>query len=332
MIDNDTSEKIRSSISFKERSQIEFTEYKGEFWKPCPGTSAPYLCCGYQILTPATGCGMYCRYCVLQAYLDHDHQTVYNNFSDLESEVHQKMASRTGVIRFGTGEFGDSLFLDHLTSFSIRISALLEFYNAVVEFKTKSINIGNLHKIKNPTKVIIGFSLNASSRIQLLEKKTAPLTERLKAAKKCVDMGFSVAFHFDPMFWFDNCLNEYKEVVNQIVDSIKDPSKIAWVSLGGFRSMPSLKPLLKKSGTHLPLFSGEMINGADGKLRYFRPFRISLYKSMREEFDRVAPGLTLYLCMESPEVWEQCGLINRIPFGLIRYLDMRAECILNGNL
>lgn len=331
MINNNSSDKTRSSISFEERSKIEFTEYKGEFWKPCPGTSAPYLCCGYQILTPATGCGMYCRYCVLQAYFNNKHQTVYNNFSDLENEVHQKIASRTGVIRFGTGEFGDSLYLDHITSFSTRISTLLDSYNAVVEFKTKSINIGNLQKIKNPTKVIIGFSLNTSSRIQLLERKTAPLTERIKAAKKCVEMGFYVAFHFDPMFWFDNCLNEYKEVANQIADAIKDHSKIAWVSLGGFRTMPSLKPLLKKGGTHYPLFSGEMINGADGKLRYFRPFRTSLYSSMREEFDRLIPGLTLYLCMESPEIWKQCGLIDRIPFGLISYLDMRAESILKGN-
>ena len=311
-----------------ERQRLERTEYKGEFWKPCPGTTAGYLCCGYQILTPSTGCGMYCRYCVLQVYFEQHHQTIYENFSDLENEVHQKMISKTGVLRFGTGEFGDSLFLDHLTSFSVKVSSLLEPYNAVVEFKTKSTNIGNLHKIKNPKKVIIGFSLNAPSRIDLLEKGTASLIERLATAKRCVEMGFFVAFHFDPMFWFDNCEQEYRAVVRQIFDYIKDPSQIAWISMGIFRTMPSLKPLLKKSGTHLPLFSGEMINGADGKLRCFRPFRVALYSAMREEFDRLAPDITLYLCMESPEVWDESGMRNRIPHGLVRYLDSRAEEIL----
>ena len=311
-----------------ERQRLERTEYKGEFWKPCPGTTAGYLCCGYQILTPSTGCGMYCRYCVLQVYFDQHHQTIYENFSDLENEVHEKMISKPGVLRFGTGEFGDSLYLDHLTSFSVKVSSLLEPYNAVVEFKTKSTNIGNLHKIKNPKKVIIGFSLNAPSRIDLLEKGTASLVERLATAKRCVEMGFFVAFHFDPMFWFDNCEQEYRAVVRQIFDYIKDPSQIAWISMGIFRTMPSLKPLLKKSGTHLPLFSGEMINGADGKLRCFRPFRVALYSAMREEFDRLAPDITLYLCMESPEVWDESGMRNRIPHGLVRYLDSRAEKIL----
>ena len=51
-----------------DRSAIVRLHNKGEFWKPCPGTTQGYLCCGYQILTPSTGCGMYCKYCILQAY------------------------------------------------------------------------------------------------------------------------------------------------------------------------------------------------------------------------------------------------------------------------
>lgn len=311
-------------MEIKSRDFIERVEYKGEFWKPCPGTTAGYYCCGYQIITPATGCGMYCRYCVLQAYFDHQNQTIYENFSDLENEIHLKMASHSGVIRFGTGEFGDSLFLDHITSFSTKIASLLEPYHAVVEFKTKSTNIMNLHKVKNPEKVIIGFSLNAPSRIQLFERNTAPLIDRLKAARECIEMGFYVAFHFDPMFWFENCELEYRNVVKLIFDYIKDPSRIAWVSLGGFRTMPSLKTLLKKNQTHLPLFSGEMVYGADGKLRYFRPFRVALYSMMREEFEQFAPEITLYLCMESPDVWDESGMIKNIPHGLVKYLDNRA--------
>jgi spore photoproduct lyase len=182
-----------------------------------------------------------------------------------------------------------------------------------------------LHLIKKPQRVVIGFSLNALSRIQLLEKGTASLVERLAAAKRCIEMGFFVAFHFDPMFYFDNCESEYREVVRLIFDFVKDPGKIAWISVGAFRTMPSLKPLLRKAHSHLPLFSGELISGADGKLRYVRPLRVALYSLIREEFERHAPDVTLYLCMESPDVWEQTGMIRRIPEGLVKYLDLRAE-------
>jgi spore photoproduct lyase len=92
--------------------------------------------------------------------------------------------------------------------------------------------------------------------------------------------------------------------------------------------MPSLKTLLKKSNTHLPLFSGELITGADGKFRYFRPLRVALYKMMKNAFSAHDPFCTLYLCMESPEVWKESGMDTHIPNGLADYLDKRAEEIL----
>lgn len=40
---------------------------------------------------------------------------------------------------------------------------------------------------------------------------------------------------------------------------------------------------------------------------------------------RYDPEVTLYLCMESPEVWEEAAMAWRIPQGLPSYLDARAE-------
>jgi spore photoproduct lyase len=264
---------------------------------------------------------------VLQAYLENTHQTIFENFDDLEREIHDKMRNKKGILRFGTGEFGDSLYLDHLSNFSTKISSLLEPYNAVVEFKTKSVNIVNLHKIKHPERVVIGFSLNTPAMIRLLEKNTASLDERFLAAEECVKMGFFVAFHFDPMFHYTNWEEEYRDVVKRIFDHVP-AQKIAWVSMGGFRTMPSLKNVLKEQGDYRTLFSGEMINGEDGKIRYYRPLRVAMYAAIVDEFDAHAPDAALYLCMESPEVWEESGMKRRIPDGLVRYLDRRAQQML----
>ena len=71
-----------------------------------------------------------------------------------------------------------------------------------------------------------------------------------------------------------------------------------------------------------------MITGSDGKLRYFRPIRVAFYRAMQEEFERLDAGVTLYLCMESPDVWEAAGMAGRIPNGLVRYLDDRAKAMI----
>ncbi len=302
---------------------------KGEFWKPCPGTSKDYYCCGYQIITPFTGCGMYCSYCILQAYFDHDHQVLYTNFEDLEREIVEKMNRRMGVVRFGTGEFADSLFQEDNLGVSRKIAALLQPYkNVIVEFKTKSTCINSLKQIAEPQKVVIGFSLNTQRMVGELEQGTASIEKRLEAAAQCEKMGFNLAFHFDPMVWYGNWEQEYRSVVKMIFHYVKEPEKIAWCSMGGFRTMPSLKSLLRKQGNHLPLFAGEMISGADGKLRYPRPLRVQFYTAMREEFEKYRPQTTLYMCMESDEVWTESGMKQRIPFGLKYYLDRRAEQIL----
>jgi spore photoproduct lyase len=309
------------------RNSLTHEVHQGEFWKPCPGTTASYLCCGYQILTPVTGCGMYCRYCVLQAYLENKSQVVFDNFSDLETEVRDKLSRTPGVVRFGTGEFADSLYLESKLGLSKKIADLLDPYpNTLVEFKTKSAAFDKLAKVNNPAKVVVGFSMNTPRMISLFEQGTAALETRLASVKHCLDRGFWVAFHYDPMFWYPEWKREYLDLTSRIFDTISNTSRIAWWSMGGFRSSPALKTHLKKTNSHLPLFAmGELVHGEDGKIRYYRPMRVEFYNTIRETVDKRDHKIPLYLCMEGPEVWEESGMMCRIPQGLTRYLDKRAE-------
>jgi spore photoproduct lyase len=313
----------------EERNRLITKVNNGRFWKSCPGTGTGYYCCGYQILTPLTGCGMYCSYCVLQEYYDHQYQVLYENYDDLVTEVRQGLEKWQGVIRFGTGEFCDSLYLEETLGLSRKIAKLLEPYpNVLVEFKTKSAAVSTLKDIDKPEKVVIGFSMNTPYLVSLLENGTASLSGRLEAARRCEDMGFWIAFHFDPMVWYPNWKEEYRRVAERIFSTLQDPSHIAWWSLGGFRTMPALKNRLREYGRHLPLFSGEIIIGNDKKYRYFRPIRTEFYSAMQEIIEKYYPDTTLYLCMESREVWEAAGMLKRIPNGLVEYLDERARVML----
>ena len=201
--------------------------------------------------------------------------------------------------------------------------------NVLVEFKTKSAGVNGCAALKNPSKAVVGFSMNTPRMVSLLEQGTASIEDRLAAAQRCLDMGFWVAFHFDPIVWYPEWEREYREVASLIFRAISDTSRIAWWSLGGFRSSPALKALLKKTNEHLPLFAmGELVQGEDGKIRYYRPIRVEFYSAIRDEVEKRDPRIPLYLCMESPEVWMQSGMMKRIPGGLARYLDDRAEQML----
>jgi len=318
-----------AGVDFALRGNITHRHHAGEFWKPCPGTTAGYLCCGYQILTPLTGCGMYCRYCILQVYLEDPGQVVFENFADLENEVRRKLPLWKGVVRFGTGEFADSLFLEPRIGASLAVARLLEPYeNVFVEFKTKSVNVRMLEPIQKKYKVAVGFSVNTPEMIATYESGTASLDQRIAAAQWCVAQGFRLAFHFDPMFYYDGCEEHYAAVVERILTQIPQHESIVWWSMGGFRSMPDLKKALQKSANHLPLFSGELTLGEDRKYRYVRPLRERLYSAVVERAERLGAVVPWYLCMESPEVWQACGLDCRIPQGLSHYLDTRAACML----
>ena len=322
---------VESQTRFNHKALVTAIQ-KGEFFKPCPGTTAGYLCCGYEILTPLTGCGMYCDYCILQAYFDHRCQVLYENFDDLQEEIDRKLSKRLGVVRIGTGEFADSLFQEGNLGLCKKIAALLEPYpNVIVEFKSKSANIDSLKDIKNPHKVIIGFSMNTPEMIALHEQDTASLKERLIALRRCEDMGFYIGIHFDPLLWHQGWEAGYRMVVRRIFDTVHNADRIAWWSMGGFRTNPKLKKMLRERNRHFPLFAqGEMILGHDGKYRYVRPMRVAFYKALQEEITAHYPPTPLYLCMESPEVWEESGMAHRIPQGLVRYLDNRAAVLLGG--
>ncbi len=314
-----------------DRTAILEAKNNGSFWRPCPGTTGGYYCCGYQILTPLVGCGMECSYCVLQSYFDHRCQVLFENREEIAAELACEMPKwPRKVVRFGTGEFADSLYADESLGLSVWLADIIASWpNALLEYKTKSTRIGQLHRIRNRGQIVIGFSMSPQRNIECFERNTASLSQRLEAAAKCEAMGFWVAFHFDPMIYYPQWEEEYRDLVQKIFKHIENPAHIAWWSMGGFRTMPSLKHTLRERGSHLSLFSGELVMGTDHKLRYFRPIRTAFYRTVREEIERVYPETTLYMCMESPELWRDSGMMRRIPHGLVRYLDDRAVQMLH---
>jgi spore photoproduct lyase len=238
----------------------------------------------------------------------------------------ERCLSEPGIQRIGTGEFTDSLIWEPWTDLSRRL--VLRFAGqerAVLELKTKTVNIGGLLDLPHRRKTILAWSLNTEQVIGSEERGTAALGARLRAAAHAAQAGYPVAFHFDPVVVTDGCEEEYRQVVERLFAAIA-PEQIVWISLGAFRFMPDLKPIIQRRFPESRIVYGEFIAGLDGKARYFKPLRMRILRSLAQAILNRAPQACVYLCMEDDEVWRHVlGFTPAERGGLARMLDGAAE-------
>ena len=298
------------------------TRNNGAFIKKCPGTKC-YTCCGYQILHVGTYCTMDCSYCILQTYFNPPVLQYFVNQEQLFDELDATIESKGPVFhRIGTGEFTDSLIWEPLTGLSKRLVPYFGKQDRLVlELKTKSTAIGNLKTLKHNRKTILAWSLNPPAMVRTEERRTASVSARLKAAAQCEAWGYPLAFHFDPLILYDGWEKDYRKLVGQLFKTVS-ARNIVWISLGSFRFMPSLKPIIQKRFQRSKIVYGEFVPGMDGKMRYFKPLRMTLFRKMAAWIREMAPDVALYLCMEDEEVWENAlGFLPEERGGLSRMLD-----------
>ncbi len=304
------------------------TRNKGGFLKSCPGTRE-YKCCDYQILHVASFCTMDCSYCILQSYFHPPLLQFFVNREDLDMEL-TGLFEKDTISRVGTGEFTDSLIWEKWTDLTdYLVSRFSVQRKAVLELKTKTVNIERLNGLDHQRKTILSWSLNTPAVMKIEERGTATLDARLKAAVRCQEWGYPLAFHFDPMIIYDGCETDYREVINQLFQRIR-PDNIVWISLGTFRFMPALKPVIAQRFPESKIPYGEFITGLDNKMRYFKPLRITLYRQMVDWIREAAPDVTVYFCMEDDVVWEKTmGFVPPSDGGLGRMLDNSAIKVCN---
>jgi spore photoproduct lyase len=288
------------------KKTLYLVRHKGDFLKKCPGSDGQ-VCCNYFVVNFASNCPMDCSYCYLQEYLANNSALkVFSNVGALIEETDRTLARHRGVFfRIGTGEITDSLALEPYTGM---MGELVPYFaeqpNVLLELKTKSDRVESLLELDPKGRVVVAWSMNPSRVIELDEHGTASLHARLAAARRCQEAGYRLGFHFDPMIEYPGWESDYQSMLEQVFAAV-DWRRLSWLSLGVLRQTPALKRSMRARFPHSELLTGEQVLCPDGKLRYFQPLRVAMYRKMVRWIRRVAPTTKIYLCMESREVWQQ---------------------------
>ncbi len=280
------------------------TDYKGDIIKRCPGTR-DMLCCNYYVANIINGCPFYCTYCILHDYINCGSVMICANIPKVFEELKAKTRDDF-LMRLGTGELADSLALEPYVHLNDELlPGLKKCKNMVLELKTKSAFIDSILKYDVADQVVVGWSVNPQCIVDRDEYKSASLDERLAAARTMIEHGYRVTFHFDPVILIPGWQEQYRAVIRKLRDTIPG-DRVAWLSIGGLRFTPSLKKLIQDKFKKSNIVSyGEFVPCPDGKLRYFRPTRVAMYRFMVEEILAWNRSIPVYLCMESEQVWRQ---------------------------
>lgn len=306
---------ISNSLDYVKNNQFQLKDLKKpivfivqekwDFIKPCPCTKN-HIGCNYWIFNLGFGCPYDCSYCFLQQYTNFPGIVLPANLDEFFEKFDNFYKKIKYPIRIGTGEFCDSLALDHITGYAAKLIEFFQDKPVYFELKTKSNNIANILKLKASRNIVISWSLNPESIVKSEELLTANLEQRLAAALAIQAKGFSIGFHFDPVIYSDNWEQMYKQVIDFLYSKVKPP--FSWISIGSLRGTRKLKNAAELRFPESNIFYGELFLGDDKKLRYPKFIRKQIYKKMLQwirEYDQKTP---VYLCMEDADCW---NLIDR---------------------
>ena len=288
----------------RSKKNLFITRFEGAFFKQCPGAQA-VACCNYFVLNLGQQCNMNCSYCYLQSYLNSPLLALYSNIDDALEELRRMGESSGGhPVRVGTGEVMDSLSLDELSLYSVK---LIEFFRTLpnwrLEFKTKSARVDQFLDTPHGQNVIVSWSINPGYIVAREEHGTAPLAQRLAAARRCLDKGFKIAFHMDPLIWHPEWKENYAGLVDEITSKF-EPEEIPHISMGALRFQPDQRHMMRERfGMSSLVLQGEMFLSRDGKYRYDQEMRNQMFNFVIERFREKDSRWRVWLCMESPESW-----------------------------
>ena len=175
----------------------------------------------------ATSCPGFCEYCYLQTTLGPKPVIrVYVNIEEILQQAQTYIDERAPEITIFEGAAtSDPIPVEYLTG---SLKRTIEFFAKTdlgrFRFVTKFGDVDSLLQIPHNGHTEIRFSLNTQKVIGQYEKGTAPLKERIEAARKTALAGYPLGFLLAPIITYDNWKEEYGEVIQELASLLAGES------------------------------------------------------------------------------------------------------------
>jgi spore photoproduct lyase family protein len=190
-----------------------------------------YRSCDFIAPSHANGCAMACVYCFVARRKGFANPiTTFVNIEQIRVAI-EKHANKQGF-KWEPSQADPSLWVYEIgtnndcsvdATISNNVKDLVSLFrglpNAKMTFATKYVNREML-TYDPQGKARIRFSLMPQSIARVVDVRTAPIAERISAMNDFFDAGYEVNINFGPVIYYDGWLEDYKQLFEQIDDTL----------------------------------------------------------------------------------------------------------------
>jgi spore photoproduct lyase len=254
----------------------------------------------YQIHT-VVGCPFNCAYCNLGWFFN-----VMLNVEDYIERLDGWIAqaggqtlfqwdNHTDVICFEP-EYGAAQLL--VEYFAQKPGKYLEVYVG------KSDNVDCLLDLDHRGKTVCCWSLSGRTQSSVIERKTASMEERVLAAAKCQEAGYTVRFRFSPIVPVRGWREEVREMIDALFDAVT-PDMITFEPLRFF-DFQGMEQYLDVTMLDEEFVSAMREMSAMGwhATQFPDALRLKIYRFVIDELERRSPTTPYALCREKRDIWD----------------------------
>lgn len=282
---------------------------------PFPINKNDVVCPHFVELKWANGCNFDCAWCYLNGtfrFRSIGKKPYIKDGEKIINHVKNYLDQNELPSILNSGELSDSLVFENTKNALSRI--ILPLFKSQNKHKllivTKSTAINDILSSNSQNICIISFSVNSFEVAKRWEHGSPSPRERIDAAKKLYDLGYTIRMRIDPVVPIENWEKEYCNLIDYMFERVI-PERI---TIGSLRGLQSTINNSKDNSWVEYLDDGSNW----GKKISFNK-RYAMYKYIIEYLNGAYHYYNIGLCKETVEMWDKLGM---------NYKNIKCNCML----
>lgn len=237
-----------------------------------------------------------CRYCFLQGMYHSANYLWFVNYQDFMADINDIIVKNNQPSYFFSGYDCDSLVFESITSFAKEFLTFFKNYdNAILEFRTKSVNIKAIENFAVIKNAVIAFSFTPSEISKMIEHKVPPVKNRIKAMQKLSNLGWQVGLRLDPMIYHKEYQQLYKKLIADIFAGL-NINNLHSVSVGPLRFPKKMHDRITRLYPDERILTDDLVQ-IDNMISYQKEIEEKLKNYVTKQLEKYIINTKIFSCM-----------------------------------